>query len=333
MSVTDRKARVLLHGSALLFLLLAFLLSLRFGSTLLDTPSFFGGLFRRAGHESSTLILYRLRLPRALAGVLAGAGLATAGTLLQAATDNPLAAPQVLGINAGAGFFVILSLTCFPTAFALRPLAAFIGALLCGTLILALSARAGLGRTAVVLCGVALSALFSAGISFFSLLDADVLAAYTDFSIGGLGGTAMRELLLPAAVILAVLLCALSLCRDLRLFCLGDTLAASLGVRVRRVRLFALILACASAAAAVSFAGLLGFVGLIVPHAARRLARFHLTEELLLSPVLGGTLLLLADLAGRVLLAPTEIPVGIFTALLGVPFFLYLLLKARWHRA
>ena len=333
MSVTNRRSRALLHAATLLFLLLTFTLALRFGSTGMSNAAFFGGLFRRTGYESHTLILYKLRLPRALAGVLAGAGLATAGTLLQQATDNPLAAPNVLGINAGAGFFVILSLTCFPTAFALRPLAAFCGALLCGALILALSARAGLGRTAVVLCGVALSALFGAGISFFSLLDADVLASYTDFSIGGLRGVTLRELILPAAVILFVLLASLLLCPSLRLLCLGDTLATSLGVRVRRVRLLALVLACASAAAAVSFAGLLGFVGLIVPHVARRLARYHLPEELLLSPVLGATLLLLADLVGRVVLAPTEIPVGIFTALLGVPFFLYLLLQRRWHRA
>ena len=325
--------RLLPHALALLFLLLAFLLALRFGSARMGTSAFFGGLLRRAGYADSTLILYKLRLPRALAGVIAGAGLALAGTLLQQVTGNALAAPNVLGINAGAGFFVILSLSLFPAAFALRPLAAFLGAMLCALLILALSTRMALDRTAVVLCGVALSALFGAGISFFSLLDADVLASYTDFSIGGLRGVTLRVLLLPGAVILGALVGALALSRDLHLFCLGDTLATSLGVNVRRVRLLALLLACASAAAAVSFAGLLGFVGLIVPHVARRISRGTLRGELLLSPMLGATLLLLADLLGRTLLSPTEIPVGIFTALLGVPFFLYLLLKRRWQHA
>lgn len=325
------KKRLMPHALALLFLLLSLLLSLRFGSTYLQTGAFFGALLRRAGYEGGTLILYAIRLPRALGALLAGAGLALSGTLLQRVTDNPLAAPNILGINAGAGFFVILSLALFPTAFALRPLFAFFGALLCALLILTLSGRVGLGKTAVVLCGVALSALFSAGISFFSVLDSDVLAAYNDFSIGGLRGLTMRVLIAPAAVVLCCLVGALLLSRHLQLFCLGDTLATSLGVPVRRVRLFALLLAAASAAAAVSFAGLLGFVGLIVPHASRRLAHYGLRAELLLSPMLGASLLLLADLLGRVLLSPTEIPVGIFTALLGVPFFLLLLLRRKHH--
>ena len=329
--MTARKKRLTVHISALLFLLLALFLSLRFGSTYLKTGAFFGALLRRAGYESGTLILYAIRLPRAIGALLAGAGLALSGTLLQRVTDNPLAAPHILGINAGAGFFVILSLTLFSTAFFLRPICAFVGALLCALLILALSDRAGLDRAAVVLCGVALSALFSAGISFFSALDSDVLASYNDFSIGGLRGVTMRVLILPACVILLCLLGAWLLSRSLRLFCLGDTLAASLGVSVKRVRLLALLLAAASAAAAVSFAGLLGFVGLIVPHTARRLARQDLRGELLLSPVLGATLLLLADLVGRMLLSPTEIPVGILTAMLGVPFFLTLLIGRKRH--
>lgn len=331
--MTKRRQYALLYGGALLFLLLSFLLSLRFGSTKLDTGAFFAALFRRTGAENATLILYRLRLPRALGACLAGCGLALAGSLLQHATGNELAASNVLGINAGAGFFVILSLSLFPTAFAVRPLFAFIGAMLTALLILALSARVRLDRGTLVLCGVALSALFSAGISFFSVLDSDVLASYADFSIGGLGGLTLRVLIAPAAVLAVTLIGAHLLCRDLRLFCLGDTLATSLGVRIRRVRLIALTLAAASAAAAVSFAGLLGFVGLIVPHLTRRLCRFQLRAELILSPILGAALLLLADLLGRVLLAPTELPVGIFTALLGVPFFLYLLLGRRRHHA
>lgn len=316
----------------LALLLLSCLLALRLGSTHLDTPSFFGGLFRRAGFETASVILYSIRLPRMLAGLFAGAGLALSGTLLQKATDNALAAPSVLGINAGAGFFVILTLTLAPRAFALLPFAALLGALLAALLILGIAGRLGLGRTTVVLAGVALSALFSAGISFFSVLDADVLSSYTDFSVGGLRGVTMRELYVPAPLILVCFVCALLLARQLKLLCLGDTLAASLGVRVRHVRLAALVLAAASAAAAVSFAGLLGFVGLLVPHVTRRLVRHSTEQELVLSPLCGAILLLLADLAGRLLLAPTEVPVGIFTALLGVPFFLSLLAR-RCHHA
>lgn len=321
--------RTALLAGALLSLILAFYLALRFGSTALGTKDFFFGLFGKTGWETATVILHTLRLPRAFGALLAGAGLALSGTLLQHATDNPLAAPSILGINAGAGFCVILTLSLAPGAFALLPLAGFGGALLTALLILALAHRLSLGKTAVLLCGVAMSALFGAGISLFSLLDADVLASYTAFSVGGLGGVRAEELYFPALVILACLSVAHLFSKKLHLFCLGDTLAASLGVRVRRVRLTALILAAASAAAAVSFAGLLGFVGLLVPHTVRRLTRGDTRLEIWLSPIGGGILLLLADLVGRVLLSPTEIPVGILTALLGVPFFLSLLFRRR----
>ena len=325
-----RRDAALLLG-ALLFLLLSCALSLRFGSTHLRTAAFYGALFGRDGFAGEALILRHLRLPRMLAGLFAGAGLALSGTLLQKATDNPLAAPNVLGINAGAGFFVILSLAIFPTTHALLPFAAFIGAMLAALLVLLLSTATGLDKTAVVLCGVALSALFGAGVSFFSVLDADLLANYNDFSIGGLRGVTMRELWVPMGVILLCLALSLLLSRRLRLFCLGDSLANSLGVSVKRVRVFALLLAAASAAAAVSFAGLLGFVGLLIPHAASKLGKGHLCTELLLSAMGGGILLLLADLAGRMIFTPTEVPVGIFTALLGVPFFITLLLRRRRH--
>ena len=327
----SKKRQAVLIGVTLFSLLFSFYLSVRFGSTTLSSAAFFGGLFGRTGYENTTLILFSLRLPRALGALLAGAGLALSGALLQRATDNPLAAPHLLGINAGAGFFVILSLFLFPAAFTLLPFAAFLGATLTALLILGVCARLSLGKSAVVLCGVAFSALFGAGISFLSLLDADVLAVYTDFSIGGLRGVAMRDLYVPAPIIALCLVLALILSKKLHLLSLGDTLAASLGVRVRRVRFAALLLAAASAAAAVSFAGLLGFVGLIVPHVTRRLSREDTRTQLWLAPAGGGVLLLLADLAGRVLLAPTEIPVGIFTALLGVPFFLILLFRRKRH--
>ena len=318
-------------GGALLLLFLSLFLSMRFGSTYLTSAEFFGAIFRPSDFKSASVIVRAIRLPRMLAGAFAGAGLALSGTLLQRATDNPLAAPNIIGINAGAGFFVMLSLALFPSAFALLPFAAFGGAMLCALGILALSRKVGFDKSGVVLCGVAFSALFGAGISFFSVLDDDLLASYTGFSIGGLQGVTLRELYFPIPIILACLLCALLLSRKLELFCLGDHLAHSLGISVKRVRLLSLVLAAASAAAAVSFAGLLGFVGLLVPHIARKLTRGNARREILLSPIGGAILLLLADLLGRVLLSPAEIPVGIFTALLGVPFFLSLVLRRKRH--
>ncbi|MBR6727266.1 MAG: iron ABC transporter permease, partial [Clostridia bacterium] len=246
-------------------------------------------------------------------------------------TDNPLAAPGVLGLNAGAGFFVILTLAVAPSAHLLLPFSAFAGAMLAALLILSLSARFGFDKLTLMLGGVALSALFGAGISFISVLDTDALASYTDFSVGGLQYVFLSDLALPAPIIGVCFVGALLLSRRLQLFCLGDSLAVSLGVNVKRVRLLALILAAASAAAAVSFAGLLGYVGLLVPHITRRLTRNSARRELLLSPIGGAILLTGADLAGRLLFAPSELPVGILTALLGVPFFLILLLGRKHH--
>ena len=329
--MSKRRYETVLISGTLFFLLLCAFLSLRFGSTHLSGAAFFGGLLRQNGYESAALILYSLRLPRMLAGLFAGAGLALSGSLLQKVTDNPLAAPSVLGINAGAGFFVILTMTLFPSVAALQPAASFGGAMLTAFCILALSHKGGLGKVTVMLCGVAFSALFGAGISFLSVLDADVLASYTAFSVGGLQGVTLRELYLPMLMILLCFVGAVMLSGRLQLFCLGDSLAASLGVSVKRVRLTALILAAASAAAAVSFAGLLGFVGLLVPNLCRKLAKNDTRCEILLSPMVGGILLLVADLVGRLVFTPTEVPVGIFTALLGVPFFLTLLLRRNRH--
>ncbi len=327
----NKRRDAVVFGGALFLLILLMLLSLRFGSTYLTSRQFFGGPFRRPEHRSTAVILYAVRLPRMLGGVLAGAGLALSGTLLQRVTDNPLAAPNILGINAGAGFAVILCLSVIPAYTAVLPFAAFLGAMLVALGILAVSRRVGMDKLTVMLCGVAFGALFGAGISFLSVLDTDALASYADFSVGGLQGVTLKDLCLPAPIILLCLIGALLLSRKLQLFCLGDSLANALGVSVKRIRLVALLLAAASAAAAVSFAGLLGFVGLLVPHICRRLVKNDARREILLSPVAGGILLLSADLTGRLIFSPTEVPVGIFTALLGVPFFLTLLIRRKRH--
>lgn len=321
----------IVFGAAAVLLLAAAFFALRFGSVPLSSDEFWGGMLGKEGYHTYTLIFYSSRLPRVLGAVLAGIAFSQAGTLLQRVTDNPLASPSILGINAGAGFAVLLLLVCFPLAYAALPLAAFAGALLATFLILGVARSAGMSRTVIVLAGVALSALFQAGISFLSVIDPDALASYVDFSVGGLHGVTMDDLLFPALLILACLVVSQLLSRKLALFCLGDTLAGSLGVPVKRVRLLSLIAAAASAAAAVSFTGLIGFVGLIVPHTARTLVKGSMRGELCLAPMLGAALLLIADLFARTLFAPTEIPVGVFTALLGVPFFLALVVRRKRH--
>ena len=156
-----------------------------------------------------------------------------------------------------------------------------------------------------------------------------MLVTYNHFSIGGLTAVRMEQLIVPGGIIGASLSAAMLFGKRINVLCLGDALAASLGVNVGRMRLFALVLASASAAAVVSFAGLLGFVGLVVPHICRRVWGGEFGRLLPLTVLFGAILVLSADLAGRLLFAPSEIPVGIIMALIGGPFFFSLLLRRK----
>ena len=312
---------------SLLFLIFALsaMLSMLFGGAALTPAEVVEGLF---GAPNNTLaaIVRGVRLPRVLAGILAGIGLSVSGLLLQSVTDNALASPNVIGVNSGAGLCVILVLSFFPSLLPILPLAAFCGAFAATLLILTLAKRLGGSGATVILSGVALTAILNAAISLITLLDTDVVSAYNYFSIGGLSGVYLDRLPLPTVLILCSFAGAMLLSRDLEVLRLGDQAATALGVRVRPLRTLTLLCASASAAAAVSFAGLLGFVGLIVPHAARALVGANVRRALPATALLGGTLVLLSDLAGRTLLSPTEIPVGILMALIGAPFFLFLLI-------
>ena len=316
-------------GIAALFtlLLLCAALSFRFGSAELSWADFCKGIAGAPGYETQSAILRYIRLPRVLGAVLAGIGLSVSGVLLQSVTGNPLAGPSVIGVNSGAGFLTILCLSFWPKALYALPFAAFLGAFGATLMILAMAGRIGSTRATVVLAGIALTTLLNAGISFLSMMDSEILLAYHDFSTGGLSGIRLQSLVVPGIIILASLLVSLLVSRRIQLLCLGDTMALSLGVRVKALRMVCLVCASAAASAVVSFAGLLGFVGLVVPHIARRIVGENTKSLLLFSSLAGAALVLVADLLGRVLFAPAEVPVGIVMAAIGAPFFFALLLK------
>lgn len=283
--------------------------------------------------DTAGIILTSIRLPRVTAAALAGSALACAGMILQCVTANDLCAPNIVGINSGAGFGVILLLCFAPSLWKLLPLAAFIGALSATSLIMGIAFYGGnktKGST-IVLAGVAVSSMLNGGISFLSLRYPDVLASYTGFSVGGFSGVRSRELILPAIIILIAIIISQLISSKLNLLCLGDEIASGLGVRVKLLRITALICAAALCASAVSFAGLLGFVGLIVPHIIRRIAGNDMRFNITLSVLGGAVIAVLSDMIGRVIFAPTELPAGIIMALIGAPFFLYLLIIRR-HR-
>ena len=311
--------------------LLAALASLCFGAVSVAPGEILRALLGGGGRTAESIVLYA-RLPRTCGCLLAGAALAVSGAVIQGVLDNPLAAPNIIGVNSGAGLAVALCCAAAPTAVELVPFAAFLGALAGVLLVLFIAERTGAARITLVLAGVAVSAMFSAGVDAVLTFVPNALNGYSDFRIGGVAGLAMRRVVPAFWVILIAMALVFSLAGELDVLLLGTETAQSLGLPAKRLRLALLALAAALAGAAVSFAGLLGFVGLIVPHIMRRTLGGE-SLPLLLSSALGGAALLTAcDLLARVLFAPYELPVGIVLALAGGPFFIWLLLRQRGGR-
>lgn len=286
------------------------------------------GIANDAEGAAASIVCY-VRLPRTAGCLLAGAALAASGAVIQTVLANPLAAPNIIGVNAGAGLGVAVCCALAPGAAALTPPAAFLGAFGGVSLVIALSRRAGASRMTLVLAGVAVSGMLSAGVDLVLTLVPDALVGYSDFRIGGLAQVSMVKIAPAAWVILPCLAALLLLAGELDVLALGEDVAHSLGLRVRAVRLALLALAAALAGAAVSFAGLLGFVGLVAPHIARRLVGSEAKRLLPGAALLGALLLTLCDVAARVLFAPFELPVGIVLSLAGGPFFLWLLFRQK----
>lgn len=309
--------------------ILAFLLSVRVGSTRLSLREFFGGFFMQEGYEKISFVVWNLRIPRTVCACLAGVGLSLSGVALQNLTGNDLAGPNIIGVNAGAGFFVIAGMYFLKDFMTLMPIFAFFGAFLASLVILMIGGALADRRNAIILAGVALTALLNAGISLISLLDTDILAAYTDFSVGGLSGGTLNKVVLPAVMIGVSAVIILYFSKDIDAMMLGDEIARSLGVNTRLTRMAVILASSAAAGAVVSFAGLLGFVGLMVPHMARRIFGIGTKDAAVGSALLGAIIVLLADTIGRSAFRGTEVPVGIVMAFVGVPFFLYLIFRRR----
>jgi len=310
----------------------AVLLSLRCGSRDLSAGELLQALLR--GDEGDTVrrILVHVRIPRTLAGLLAGSALAMAGVLIQAVLNNAMASPNVIGVNAGAGFFALLAATLLPGMARAVPAAAFFGALATALFIYLLASQAGLSRTTLILAGVAISGMLTAGINAITLLYPDAVIGATGFMLGGFDGVTLAALRGAAGYIAVGAVLAGLLTTDLNVLQLGEESAAGLGLHVGRTRLLAVLASALLAGAAVSFAGLLGFVGLLVPHMGRRLIGTDNRWLLAASALLGSAFVLLCDVLSRVLFAPFEVPVGILMSLLGGPFFLSLLLHNKRGR-
>ena len=278
------------------------------------------------GESTAASIIWFARVPRTLGCLVCGAALAVSGAIIQSVLANPLAAPNIIGVNSGAGLMVALSCALAPSAAAATPLLAFLGALMGVLLVLFIARRTGAARITLVLAGVAVSSVFGACIDAVVTFVPHALNGYSDFRIGGLANLTMERVMPAAWMVGAGLLAAFLLAGEMDILMLGSVLIRTL------IAVVLLTAAAALAGAAVSVAGLLGFVGLIVPHVMRSLVGEE-SRPLLAACALGGAGLLTGcDLAARVLFLPYELPVGVVLSLGGGPFFIWLLLRQRGGR-
>lgn len=310
--------------------LLAGVVALMVGSTPVSLQDVLLALAGRpTSSPAATSIVSHVRLPRALAALLAGASLAVSGCIVQTVLDNPLASPNVLGVNAGAGLAVLVASALFPASLAALPLAAFAGALVAAFGVFAVAARAGGSRMTVVLVGMAATAVFGAGMNTVLIVAPDAYVGASTFLVGGLSGVRMADLALPAGLSAAGLALAMLGSRALNVMLAGDAVAQSVGMNVRAVRLGMLAVAAMLAGSAVSFAGMLGFVGLVVPHMVRLATGNDLRRLVPVSMFAGAGFVCACDVLARCLFAPYELPVGILMAFLGGPFFVWLVIRKR----
>lgn len=319
-------------ATLVLALLAAFALSIRLGSVDLVTAQILEALTGGGDPDVRTIVL-DFRAPRAVLAILVGGGLALAGAVFQALLRNPLAEPYILGISGGAatGAVLVLSLGLVTATSWALPAAALVGALMAIVLVLRVASAADdrLDVRVLLLAGVVVGAFFAACISFMlSVADARTTRSAILWMMGSLAGARWSTVVIVALYTIPAALVLAGLARPLNLMAVGEETAGYLGTDVERVKKTAYGVASLLTAAGVAATGVIGFVGLIVPHGVRLVVGSDYRILLPFSFLAGATFLTLSDVAARTLMAPTEVPIGVITAFVGVPLFLLLLRKS-----
>lgn len=312
-----------------LSLIVCMITAICFGATKLSFTEVFQAMAADDIASPAYRIFWYVRFPRTIAALLAGMALSASGVIIQGVLYNPLAGPNIIGVNAGAGFTALVILTLFPSCHSLLPMAAFLGALGTCLIIYTIAVKTGAGKITIVLAGVAINSILNAGIDTIRTLYPDRSIDAMTFFVGGFSNITFSSLTPACYYIIVGLLLSFFLSYRLDVLALGEDTAKSLGMNVSLMRFLLLITASVLAGAAVSFSGLLGFVGLIIPHISRKLIGNSHALLLPVSIFLGASFVISCDLLSRILFAPYEIPVGIVMSFLGAPFFLWLLIKQR----
>lgn len=294
-------------------------------------------VFFGSGTEMERLVIQSFRLPRILIALIVGMSLAVAGGILQGIIRNPLASPDILGITGGAGVAVVSFLAFFSdknnaltVSIQWMPLAAFIGAAIVAILVYFLSWKNGVTPIRLVLIGIGISALMQALTTIMMISGPIYRASQANMWITGtVYGSNWTNVITLAPWAVIFLLLSFAMARNINIQELGDEIATGIGGSVGKQRFLLLMISTALIGSSVAFAGGIGFVGLMAPHMARRLVGSDFGALLPVSALIGAILVMLADLVGRMILAPIEIPAGVFTAGIGAPYFIYLLFKTR----
>lgn len=315
--------------TAVVFFLLSAFISLLLGSAKLSVAEIVKIILNGKSNTANSNIFLFVRLPRTLACLVCGAALSVAGAVIQGVFGNRLASPSIIGVNAGAGVAVTVCVAFGLYGGWIMSTFAFLGAFLSVLLVSAIAHKSRASRGTVILLGVALNSLLGAFSDTIVTLIPEAGVLSNDFKVGEFSGVTYQKLI-PVAVLCTLAIILLStLTNELDIITLGDESAISLGVNIRIYRTMFLILAALLAGCAVSIAGLLSFVGLIVPHIIRRISGGSHRTLLPLCALFGGGFVCICDTVARTAFAPYEIPVGIIMAFVGAPFFILLLIRGK----
>ena len=312
--------------------LLLTLVSLSVGHVILSPVAVMGELLRNTG-DPEGFIVKTLRLPRVVMSFMVGAALGVSGLILQALVRNPLASPDIIGISGGASVAAVAFLSFLTPYLGIHwlPIAAIAGAMLAASVIYLLAWQQGVTPVRLVLIGIGLSAAMGAATTLMITLSpiSTTMTAYI-WLTGSVYGSDWSDVHALAPWLVILLPLALARARSIDLQEFGDTVAWGLGLAVQRNRMLLLSLSVALAGAAVAYAGAIGFVGLMAPHIARKLVDRRFAGLAPVAAIIGGLLVMIADLIGRTAFVPLDLPAGIFVSAVGAPFFIYLLFRQRY---
>jgi iron complex transport system permease protein len=311
----------------LLLLLFTFFLSIVVGPTSITFEQVIASFYHYDDTVTEHIIVRHDRLPRAIIAIVIGAALAIAGSLMQALTRNPLASPSIFGINTGAVFFVVIAIVFFSVHSLVHLMwFAFIGAAISATLVYFLGSlgRDGLTPVKIVLAGAAISALFHSYTQAVLVMNEAGLQDVLFWLAGSVSGRTLDMLLPVLPFMFLAALVALFMGRAINLLITGDEVAKGMGQNVGAVKLIMGVIVVVLAGSSVAVAGSIGFVGLVVPHLTRAVTGNDYRWQIPMAALIGAILLLTADVIARIVIMPQEVPIGVVTAVIGAPFFIYI---------